>query len=253
MVHKYQSNLKGGNSILSEFTKAEIQLYSRIDDMKYHTPYDDWSELYDIVKNSDSKRLTTYLETKIPGKPGKLSNNLLQQKKYEAVTALTFLMGALKEKGCDHETAVNLMDYYIYKIDCCANELLVKEVRKEAYYEYVKLAPLILKDIKYSLTVSKAIDYIMKNIYYDLSISELAREVSISKRKLAETFKKETGITIIDYIKRQKIKMAKDLLKHTQLSYSEISARLNFCSQSYFIKVFQEIEGITPKRFREMC
>lgn len=229
----------------------EIHLYSRIDNMHYHTNLSDWYNLYDIVKSSDVDGLKNYLDTPRPGKPGKLSNTPLQQKKYEAANTLFFLMPALVEKGIAYEVAVNLMDSSILAVDNCKNELEVGKTREKAYYEYTIKQSIAKKQVEYSKNIHKAIDYILENITINVTIKDIASELSISPRKLSEMFRKETGISITDYIQKQKIKAAKNLLKYTNDSYSDISNYLNFSSQSYFIQVFSKYENMTPKQYRD--
>lgn len=74
----------------------------------------------------------------------------------------------------------------------------------------------------------------------------------MSTSYLSRLFKKETGISVSDYIRRQKIDMAKNLLKYSEYSMIEIANRLSFSSQSHFIQQFREIVGMTPKKYREL-
>lgn len=230
----------------------EIDLYSRIENMDYHTDFSDWLELHNIVKSGDVKELKNYINTPRPGKPGKLSNNPLRQKKYEVVNILFFLWPALTEKGIPYEIAINLMDSYILEVDNCKNEIEVQDIRKKALYEYTLKKPITEKNEHYSKIVQKAIDYIFENVTMSITIKEISDQLDVSPRKLSSMFKKETGISITDYIQKQKIKVAKNLLKNSNSTSLDISNYLNFSSQSYFIQVFSKIEGITPKKYKEI-
>jgi YesN/AraC family two-component response regulator len=68
---------------------------------------------------------------------------------------------------------------------------------------------------------------------------------------LSVQFKKETGIALTHYINAQKIEEAKRLLRDENMPLAVIAATLAYASQSYFSKIFQEITGETPRRYRE--
>ena len=59
------------------------------------------------------------------------------------------------------------------------------------------------------------------------------------------------GISIRAYMRQQKIDMAKNLLRFSDYSMIDIANRLSFSSQSHFIQQFREVEGITPKKYRD--
>jgi AraC-like DNA-binding protein len=52
------------------------------------------------------------------------------------------------------------------------------------------------------------------------------------------------------FVQRKKIEEAKNLIVYSDLSISEIYSVLNFHDQSYFIKVFKKLTGLTPKQFK---
>ena len=83
-------------------------------------------------------------------------------------------------------------------------------------------------------------------------VDELAKEVSLSPKYLSDRFRRETGQTLHSYIQEQKIREAKNLLRHTDDSLSEISQLLNFSSQSYFTSVFRKNTKLTPRQYRAL-
>jgi len=48
----------------------------------------------------------------------------------------------------------------------------------------------------------------------------------------------------------ERIETAKNLLRYSDLSYTDISATLSFSSQSHFIRLFKQYTGMTPAQFR---
>ncbi len=63
-------------------------------------------------------------------------------------------------------------------------------------------------------------------------------------------FKKSTGYTLMEYIQRYRIIMAKKLLRETNLSMTEISAQMGYDSPAYFAKIFKKQTSLTPSEYR---
>ncbi len=102
----------------------------------------------------------------------------------------------------------------------------------------------------YSKQIVRALDYIIGHLYQRIFIKETAEYLKISPAYLSRLFKKETGLSFREYVNKLKIEEAAALLLYTQFSDVEISSLLAFSSQSYFIKIFKKIMGITPKKYK---
>jgi AraC-like DNA-binding protein len=81
-------------------------------------------------------------------------------------------------------------------------------------------------------------------------VRELADELHVSMEYLSTIFKKTEQITITEYILREKVKLAKNLLIYSEYSAENIALYLGFSSQSHFGKVFKKYTGITPSIYR---
>ncbi len=68
---------------------------------------------------------------------------------------------------------------------------------------------------------------------------------------LCHLFSREVGISIHNYIQREKITVACNLLEHTTQSISEISTYLGFQSQSNFSAIFRKWKLMTPSQYRK--
>ncbi|HDR7296345.1 TPA: helix-turn-helix transcriptional regulator, partial [Bacillus cytotoxicus] len=92
---------------------------------------------------------------------------------------------------------------------------------------------------------------IFKNIYQKISVKQLARMVNMNPNYLSILFKEEVGISLNEYIQRERVEEAKKLLTLTDYSLSDICAWLNFSDQSYFTKVFKKFTNKTPGKYRK--
>ncbi len=105
--------------------------------------------------------------------------------------------------------------------------------------------------VKHADAVYKVIEYIKSNYRKHLTLEEIAANTYLSKTYLSSLFKKETGYSISEYINIVRIDRSKNLLVEENLSIIEIANLCGFEDQSYFTKVFKNIVGITPKKYRE--
>lgn len=96
------------------------------------------------------------------------------------------------------------------------------------------------------------VGYIKNNIHEKFQIEQLSNKACMSKATFYRVFKKELGISPLEYIFTQKINKAKELLRNPMLKISTISDELGFSDANYFIRVFKKIEGITPNQYRLM-
>ena len=99
--------------------------------------------------------------------------------------------------------------------------------------------------------MGKAIEYINMNISLDMNIDSICAAVNISKYYFCRQFKKHTGMTVMKYILKTRIILAKSDLKKTNLSVTEICEKYGFSSVSYFSRVFKEEEGCSPLQYRK--
>ncbi|WP_443663161.1 AraC family transcriptional regulator [Clostridium sp.] len=102
--------------------------------------------------------------------------------------------------------------------------------------------PKFIKDI---------MNYLDKNLTDKTTLDMLAKECSISKYYLEKEFKKYIGVTPNEYLILNRISLAKELLKYSEIPVSEIASKLGIHNTSHLINLFKEREGITPLAFRK--
>lgn len=107
------------------------------------------------------------------------------------------------------------------------------------------------KTQQHSQTIAICKNYIFKNIYNPISVKQLAKFANVNSDYLSILFKKEVGISLIEYIQRERVEEAKKLLTFTTYPLSDICASLNFSDQSYFTKIFKKFTNETPGKYRK--
>lgn len=94
-------------------------------------------------------------------------------------------------------------------------------------------------------------EYVAEHLGERLLNEEIARYLFLNADYLNRIFKKETGITLNEYISRKRVEKAKELLLTTALPVSEIAFETGFQSFSYFTKVFKKRTGKEPSKYRK--
>lgn len=96
-----------------------------------------------------------------------------------------------------------------------------------------------------------AISLIEQNPQKFFSTEELSSVVYMSNSHFKSSFKKYTGFTPYDYVLRNKITLAEDMLSYTHMSITDISFELGFASSQHFSSIFKKYTLLTPSQFRK--
>lgn len=99
---------------------------------------------------------------------------------------------------------------------------------------------------------SKISEWVRMNIRQDMKVSDVADMLGYNKTYISRLFKRYSGLTLKDYINRERIKCAKELLLTTEASIKDIAFDLGFGDENLFVKFFKYHENMSPTKFRNM-
>jgi len=104
--------------------------------------------------------------------------------------------------------------------------------------------------VKHRDIILKAMSYIRKNFTEKITLEEVAAEVSLSPTYFSRIFKEEAGQSFKSFLNNLRITEAKNMLRETDITLIEIASQVGFEDQSYFSRVFRNIVGVSPGRYR---
>jgi AraC-like DNA-binding protein len=131
-------------------------------------------------------------------------------------------------------------------VDFTLKELLIRLMQTQA-------RTMLLDSYASSTTVNRfaaVVQYIKAHISEEITIDKLSNLCCMSKPNFFRCFKREFGISPVDFILHERIKIAKSMLKDVNVTIAEACYAVGINNLSYFFKLFKRIEGKTPNEFR---
>ena len=94
--------------------------------------------------------------------------------------------------------------------------------------------------------------YIDAHLEEGPSLTELSDHFHFSREYLLRVFKKEEGVTILQYINDLKLELAKNMLKKQGRAVKDVASALGFSSTAYFIRFFRTKTGMSPQSYKSV-
>lgn len=125
------------------------------------------------------------------------------------------------------------------------------DTMQRIFAEYLEKKNSLVND-KNFVIMQKMKKYIEDNYKNNVSLTAMSDEFGIHSTNLSRIFKTETGKNLSDYIKEFKLAKARELLLTTDMTVNEIASELDYNTVHYFIRLFKEKYGETPKAYRQI-
>jgi AraC-like DNA-binding protein/ligand-binding sensor protein len=153
-------------------------------------------------------------------------------------------------KDITDNTALENTDRCMKKIEECTN---IDEIKTILSSITDKMSGMIFSfhGVRHFSALKKAERYIWKHYTRKISLREIANASGLSAPYLSMIFKEEMGENLSNYLNRLRVEKAASMLVTTTLPISEITSECGFEDQSWFSKIFKNITGLTPGKYRE--
>jgi AraC family transcriptional regulator len=200
----------------------------------FHLGYDREMEFYNAVKDGDFSKLKKIMLPLENEHLGTLSANPLRNLKYHLIITTAMITRFCIEGGLSSETAYTLSDIYIQQADACSDEDSINILHREIVFDFADRMNKLKTHPDMSRAAIKATDYIYDHLQEKISLEEIASVSGLNKTYLCTLFKKETGMTVRNYVMKLRIEAAKNMLIYADYSSVSISNYFMFSSHSHF-------------------
>ncbi|OXG06951.1 AraC family transcriptional regulator [Flavobacterium araucananum] len=190
--------------------------------------------------------------------------------KTKITDTLNFLNERYPKEGTDVYWQLNYENYFFYNnvdlattINKLIKECMGTSITKDALADLTLQELLIriiqtqtIKSIDEGTTVQantpifEVTEFIKLNLKENINLKNLSEKACMSTASFYRFFKRELGMSPIEYILSEKIKQAKKLLRNPGIQINEVCYLSGFEDANYFIRLFKKHEGITPKQYQ---
>ena len=178
----------------------------------------------------------------------RIPNNPLRAYKNLTFSFNTLLRIASERGGVSPIYIHNLSDKFAILIENLSSMAQLEALQINMISEYCDLVNKY-STAGYSKVIRKAIDYINLNFDNPISLSLIADNIDINSSHLSRQFKKETNMTVTEFINKRRIKEAMFLIEQNNNSITEIALMVGYENHNYFCKVFKQMTSLTPKDY----
>ena len=206
--------------------------------------------LMSIIRKGDTAALSEWAKNAPAIRGGIIAFDQLRQMKNMFIVSATLASRAAIRGGMDADDALMLSDRYIQRCELMSTAEEITNLQFHMISDYTMRVERLHIGSDPSQLITAVSNYIQHHISEPVTTKAIAQSLYISRPHLSARFHKETGITLSDYILKEKTEEAKRLLRYTDKSLTAISAYLGFSSQSHFSRTFRKYAGITPGEYR---
>ncbi|MGB3800853.1 MAG: helix-turn-helix domain-containing protein [Lewinella sp.] len=141
----------------------------------------------------------------------------------------------LVEKHVDRATAIRAAKYFAIDIDRSSQSAFAIFQGQKAHNDEAVL---------------HAQSYIEQHVADRIAVEDLAGLVSLSRRTFERRFKEATHYSVLHYVSRVKVEVAKRELESSRKTVSEVMYDVGYCDNNSFRSTFKRITGLTPAAYR---
>lgn len=216
-----------------------------------HNPYQHEQKKLGSIRAGNLKLLEECQNEVWPGEIGQLADNPLRQEKNLSIVVISIACRAAIDGGVAPQKAFSMSDVFISNIERMTQVLPIQAAVVEYEREFARAVEQVKHDSEHNRYVERAKEYVAEHIDESIRVVQIGEALGINENYLTGLFHKYEGITLQHYIRKEKVRQAKELLLYSSYSCSEIAALLCFSTQSHFSSAFKREVGMTPAKYRE--
>lgn len=245
---------KDENKVYAWSIENDIEQY-QLEQSEYnrsHSVADYETKLLEIVRRGDLKALQKWSrdDTGEIEQIGVVARDNKKQAEYLEVSLITLLTRTAIEGGMNPEKAYQLGDVYMQRLEKCQTLSEYSMLGVRAEYEFTEAVKKAIEKRSRYAYVEQCKDYIAQNLRKPFKVGDIAPVIGVNRTYLAKKFMEVEGITVQQYIMKERCEHAANLLKYSDYSIPIIAEYFCFSSQSHFGIQFKKYYHMTPNQYR---
>ncbi len=216
-----------------------------------HNTYDIERRVADIVSDGNTDALKEWVLSAPAVRGGVLASEQLRQVKNTFIVTATVVSRAAVRGGMTVEDAFSLSDDFIRKCELLSFPDAVINLQYRMVLEFTERVGRLKIGSGMTRFTSDVANYVRHHISEKITADEIANALYMSRPYLSARFIRETGISVTEYVLREKTEEAKKLLEYTDRPILAVGEYLGFSSQSHFTRVFKKMTGLSPGEYRK--
>ena len=225
-----------------------------------HNPHNAEIREYAAVERGDVEELRRIRAENYDHRRGKLSDDPVRQEIDIGIVVVTLSRIAAARGGVSEEACFCLSDATIQEMEKCTDIPTIVHLYRTTEFYYCMMAREVQKsrresgtaqEIQDNLHISRCKNYVFSHLNTRITVRQIANAIGLEPNYLSALFHKCERITLKQYILREKIQLAQNMLVYSPYSYVEIANYLGFSSQSHLGEQFRRVTGLTLRQYRQ--
>ena len=195
-----------------------------------HNPYDQEFREFSSIEQGNIEMLKKSLQEDYTGKIGTLAKDEVRNMRNRGIVVITLASRAAIRGGLLPEVAFSMSDVFIQKLEEETDTAILLNMMHQFEFKFAEMVADLnsqkagrpKKD--QNPLIDRCKDYIFKHLHEKIRIQNIADELFLNANYLSEIFRRHEGLTITEFILREKVNLTKNLLAYSPYSYSEIAA-----------------------------
>ena len=212
--------------------------------------YETRSRLLKLLPSGDVRKMEEELEIYLSLLRTLLENSDLDEARQMALYMFAQISAVAVNCEVDDWQSKDIKQAFFSGVDEATSVDELVTLCRNAILAFTEMIGQQRREHNYSALVQEICKYVYVYIDEKLTLDRIAEHFHFCKSYITHQFKKETGMTIGDYILEQRIIAAQSLLCQG-LSISQVAVQLGFVSQSHFTKAFRRKTGQSPNQWRK--
>ena len=246
------SHLPDKNEIFMEHSPLILKLRKepQISISTIEERYEVENKMLEAVSKGDDRRAHEFYQKFQTYQLRPRTDNALQNKRHGVIILNTLFRKTVESGGVHPLYIDDLSGKFAILINEARTERELEHLSTDMLHKYC----LLVRNHSmtgYSQVIKEVISYIDFHYAEDLNLTFFAEMFSLSKNYLSGLFKKESGMTLTDYIHQVRIRRAITMINSSSLPITTVAASCGYNDMNYFIRLFKRTYGMSPKQYQK--